>query len=350
MILNSSKSLNESSDPHSKLLGMIRKEVIEKSLLDLPKKEEVDILQMLIQMIEVKDKNSINDAECAYFAFKWIEKNIEFDFKGKDDPSEIYNSGIGSSLGLTSLFNRICSFLKVESDSISGYIKFHNVTNIEFIEKMDFSWNYIVIDKENYLLDVSFTSFLYKNLKTNFPNEDAYFGMNPENFINYHFPKESKFKFLSEPYTIEKFDSMAYRVFFFSGLGFKTISPNSKEISIGSKIILTFDETIDFDVTSEILTYESHIINHECIISKGKVEIELNLKDEKLFVIGIGVKIKNMEDTFPIAFYKFNNQKKKKNFLDSKKMIQSQLDMKKPNYFLSKTFNKVKKLNKDLLG
>ena len=67
------------------------------------------------------------------------------------------------------------------------------MNNIEFIEKMDFSWNNIVIDKENYLLDVSFTIFLYKYLETNFPNEDAYFGMNPENLLIIIFQKKVNF-------------------------------------------------------------------------------------------------------------------------------------------------------------
>ena len=59
MILNSSQSLDKSFDYHSKLLATIKKDVIDKSLLYLPKgnKDESTLLQMLLQFSTVNDEN-----------------------------------------------------------------------------------------------------------------------------------------------------------------------------------------------------------------------------------------------------------------------------------------------------
>ena len=107
---------------------MIRMEIIDKSLLYLPKRKEVNILQMVNQMVKAKEEYTLNEAESAYLIFKWISQNIEINFYDEDldDPINSYNSGKGTPKSLSSLFNNICTFLKVESDSISGYLKWAN--------------------------------------------------------------------------------------------------------------------------------------------------------------------------------------------------------------------------------
>ena len=97
---------------------MVRKEVVNKALENLTPKNEVNILGMVIQMFKAKEDFSLNDVESAYFAFKWIAKNINYQrVKGDNDQVNVYNSGIGSHVGISTLFNTMCKILKVDSDS-----------------------------------------------------------------------------------------------------------------------------------------------------------------------------------------------------------------------------------------
>ena len=109
----------------SRLKEMVRMDIIDKSLLYLPKRNEVNILQMIRQMIKAKEEYSFNEAESAYLLFRWISENIEFGFNEEttDEPISAYNLGKGTSKALSSLFNNISYFLKVVSGSISGYLK-----------------------------------------------------------------------------------------------------------------------------------------------------------------------------------------------------------------------------------
>ena len=144
----------------SRLKEMVRMDIIDKSLLYLPKRNEVNILQMIRQMIKAKEEYSFNEAESAYLLFKWISENIEFGFNEKtaDDPISAYNLGKGTSKALSSLFNNISYFLKVVSGSISGYLKWPNLWDYELTSDRDYTWNYIEINGEYYLLDVTLTS------------------------------------------------------------------------------------------------------------------------------------------------------------------------------------------------
>ena len=72
LLSNFSECVEESlkNNSISKLIGMVRTEIIDKYLLYLPKRKEVNILQMINQMMKEKDKYSLNEAESVYLVFK----------------------------------------------------------------------------------------------------------------------------------------------------------------------------------------------------------------------------------------------------------------------------------------
>ena len=86
LLSNLSESIEESSENNrvSKLIGMVRMETIDKSLLFLPKRNEVNILQMVNYMIKAKEEYSFNEAESAFLVFKWIGQNIRINFNDED--------------------------------------------------------------------------------------------------------------------------------------------------------------------------------------------------------------------------------------------------------------------------
>ena len=131
LIVNFSKSF---VDPtyYSKLLGKVRKNIVEQSLLNLPKRNVVNFLQMFNQIAYSKEKYSLTNADSAYLIYKWIATNIEVEAgEINQDPVEVYNSGKGTSYGISSLFKRMCNYLSLEVNIISGYFKTDNLNNLE---------------------------------------------------------------------------------------------------------------------------------------------------------------------------------------------------------------------------
>ena len=74
---------------------------------------------------------AINNEETAYLIFKWINQNLEanFDDVKVNDAAGTYNLGKGSPKGMSSVFNTMCSFLELKTDSVSGYLKWVNEAN-----------------------------------------------------------------------------------------------------------------------------------------------------------------------------------------------------------------------------
>ena len=310
-----SKSIGELKENNSvsKLISMVRMEIIDKSLQDLPRRKEVDFLQMVSKMVNARQEYSLNEAESAYLVFKWISYNIRINLyeEGLDDPIEAYNSGKGTPKALSSLFTKISYYLKVVSDSISGYLKWVNGKEIQI--DRNYTWNYVEIKGEYYLLDVS----LAADLKADNPDFIyLYFGTEPEIFIRQHFPKEDKWQLLSELYTLEKFESMALLTPFFYLLGFKTISPDitnlTKTIGDG-KIILTSDKLIPkldllWACLSEYDISSGNLDDYEDGSPDEKLEIEYTNEDEcSIYFISIFQDF--MITSAQIVYYSLNYSK-----------------------------------------
>ena len=229
----------------STLLDQVRKEVVQNSLKKLPYRLNVDILKMFIEMSKVKEESSLNDAESAYFAYRWIITQIEYDCLGSKFgnsstlPATIYKEGKGGAFGISALFNMICGFFNIESGSVFGLKKEITYIPTNLIEINEYAWNYIIIDNKYYLVDIKPGAGTCSpvDFKFNFNQNDEYFGIEPEASIRFLFPNDKKFQFLSEPITEDKFRLQAILDKYFLQ-NFASITPdiqtirNQKEITI----------------------------------------------------------------------------------------------------------------------
>jgi transglutaminase/protease-like cytokinesis protein 3 len=235
----------------SKLIDHVRKDIVNKALLNLPKKENLDILKMCLEMSKFKSSYSLKDEESAYLVYKWIILNIEYDSIGENQGNsttninKVYKTGKGGSNGISKLFKKMCNLLKIKGDIILGLTKTFAYGPPTKIIIQEYAWNYILSDSEYYLIDVAKAiSIKNHNIKRDI---DFYFGMNPEASIRLHFPNDSKWQLLPKIITKDEFKSMAYLDDGFYSLGFKTISPDIQSLNKtgGVRIVLTSDNSFD---------------------------------------------------------------------------------------------------------
>ena len=233
----------------SKLIDSVRKDIVKKALLKLPKRGSLDVLKMSLQMSTSKSTYSLNDEESAYLVHKWIVQNIEFDSvseklgNSSTAVSTVYNTGKGGVTGITALFKTMCDHLKIKADTIPGLTKTLSDSKPKKIITKKYSWNYISINNKNYLIDVVMSIELEKIRKR---DSDFYFGMDPEAAIHFHFPNDNKWQLLSKTITKKEFESMALLEEGFYTLGLKTISPDIHSLNMTRRSIrLTSDKSFD---------------------------------------------------------------------------------------------------------
>ena len=251
---------------YSLLLDDIREDVIDTALLNLPKRGSVDILKMYLLMAEEKEKNSLNDAESAFLVYKWIAQNIKINcyymYKKEQSDLEIYKSGEGYPSSISSLFNSMCAYMNIESDSISGYYKTHNLSEY-YLQYTEFThtYNYIIISNKTYLVDPTLGIGYCDDCYYHKFYSDFYFGTKPDFLINSHFPKYDNFQLLDDLITKAQWSSLVFIRPLFYLIGMKSITPESGRINLNQvkKIVINYDA----------LNNDLHIIEVQIIYPTG---------------------------------------------------------------------------------
>ena len=303
---------------YSKLLGTIEKETVNQVLLTLPKRSSINILQMCNSMSKAKETYALDDAESAYLVFKWISQNIKVDFTNKNKNEKtvtVYDSGEAGPEGISALFNLFCSYFKVESKTISGLVKtIDNTTDFEnTIKSINSTWNYIVINNESYLVDASLGRKYFSYIEVEKEFSDFYFATKPGIFIKSHYPNNIQYQFLSQPYTLEKFEAFPYVPFEFFMLGFMSFSPETKEIngSGETKITLIYTGSVSTKYLSYYYAFNSKFDIDYSIEAKitnlnGKIEFVFDKNNKETLYLLLVSMAPNGYEIIPIIIYKLN--------------------------------------------
>ena len=279
---------------YSYLLEDVREDVVDASLLKLPKRTNVDILKMCIAMADEKKTAPLTDIEAAFLIYKWITQNINVncvDYNKEESPVAVYKSGIGSFVGISALFNIMCSNMNIESVSITGFNK--RLDSVEktnrLCTKVEHYWNYILINNTYYLVDPTLSGGFCYGTYFQKGYIDYYFGTKPEFLIKTHFPIKENYQFLENKISEEKWDQLIMRTPHFYKNGMKTISPENLNIKLKDekKIVITYDDSLkDEKIGIAVGVMDK---NYEVSMNKdikkvdGNIEISLeNVSDDAI--------------------------------------------------------------------
>jgi hypothetical protein len=299
---------------YSYLLEEVREDVVNAALLRLPKRKDVDILKMCLAMKNEKNSTPLSEIEATFLIYKWITQNINVncvDYNKEESPVAAYNSGVGSFVGITSLFNIMCSNMNIESVTITGFNKrLDNVKRTKKLcTKVEHYWNYILVNNTYYLVDPTLAGgFCYG---TYFQKDyvDYYFGTKPEFLIKTHFPTKEKNQFLDKKISEEEWDQLIMRTPHFYMDGMKTITPEKLNIALKDekKIVITYDDSLYNEkilVGCGVMNKNNEIsMNNDIQKIDGNIEISLeNVGDD-----AIGLLIYSGKVGYTAALYSIIN-------------------------------------------
>ena len=284
--------------------------------------------------------------------YRWIGENIELDCSkaAEDDDLEydttVYNKGKGTAKGIAKLFATMVKYINIESGIISGISRTFQDPD-EFVQIHEHYWNYILLNKEYYLIDVSKSIGICHGLTGVDKQLDLFFGTYPEIFIRYNYPDDSKWQLLPKNITKEQFVNQAFLTDCFYLLNITSISPDSLIID-GKKdteIILTYNESSNFSdniSVHEIYSNEQYEIikNFKFKKSKGKITISVDLSNEKIKKLAIAFPFNGpyyIVEGSPVI-YKINHSKKKQ-LMKTSNLMNTQFLKKRSYNFLIKNIN-----------
>ena len=280
------------SSEYSNPLDTVRKGIVDNALGTLPKREEVDEIEMCSLMKNAQKDFELSESESAYFVYKWIGENIAYDcfayVHGGINPSETfaYNNGKGICNSFSLMYITMCNALGLEAVQIIGYSKGASYVEGQIPTQASHAWNAVKINSKYYLVDPTWGAggcsgdAFYKEFN------DIYFCTKPELFIRKHLPVDSKWQFLDRVVTMEEFVQMAKLSNGFFDCGFNSINPDTNSINVQgqSKIILTYDPSIDVTLTLNLYYIQNNNqeeVNNKLFYTKGNGKAEINFITSK---------------------------------------------------------------------
>ena len=138
----------------------------------------------------------------------------------------------------TLLFNSMCSAVGIESKMINGFVPNGHRRIGQKPGTANHAWNVFKANGKWHLIDATWGSGFVNAGVTSFRKEfrNEFFMMPPEEMIKTHYPTESKWQLLNDPYDVKSY--AAQPVFYpaYWKLGIQSISPSSG--TIGNKNVV----------------------------------------------------------------------------------------------------------------
>lgn len=151
----------------------------------------------------VKDLDS--DKEKARAFYIWISHNIRYNVallrsnrlytSSEEMVDEVFKKRKGVCQHYSELFHQMCKIAGVKSYVIKGYIRKENGS----IPDLSHAWNAVKIDKDFYLLDVTWAAGYLIGNQYIHKFRDNFFFIEPEEFLKRHMPFDPCWQFISNP-------------------------------------------------------------------------------------------------------------------------------------------------------
>lgn len=267
-------------------INSVRKSLIEIALTSLPARATASEQEMISRMKSAQKIYSLNEAETAYFVYKWIGTNIVYDCYGLHhggiDYTELgtYNKGKGVCAGYAYIFETMCNSLGLEAEYVIGYSKGEGFVPGVIPRQSDHAWNAVKINSQYYLVDITWGAGGCDGdtYKANF--RDFYFCTDPQIFIRTHLPEEKQFQLISPTISLESFVYMLMLNDAFYENGFTGIDPDEATFSAtgGFKVKFTYAPEKNMALLNNIYLLQGNTYvgqNNACFYSKGKGTAEV---------------------------------------------------------------------------
>ncbi len=222
----------------------IRQSTVDAKLSSLPSRSSTTIDKMSSSMSSVATSNAFNQAETAYFLFKWISENIAYDCYGLNHGTVdysmegTYSKGKGVCAGYAQMYKYIANKIGLESEYVVGYSKGASYRTGSIPTRTDHAWNVVKIDGVWYLLDSTWGSGTCSGDTYNKAFSPFYFCTPPDRFVKSHLPAESQWQLLDTIIDLTTFVSQPDLAAGFYNAGFTEVYPNEAVINANKEQVI----------------------------------------------------------------------------------------------------------------
>lgn len=204
------------------------------------------VAQSIDALIEYLIQPATDDLEKARVIYRWITKNISYDFSayltgsyGSTSPDDVLVNRSSVCQGYSNLFKKLAESAGLKVVTISGWAKGYSYEAGDLVGgPSNHAWNAIQLNDGWYLIDSTWGSGSIMNGEFVREFDEWYFLTPPDKFVYNHFPEDTKWQLQTNPISRRSFTEIPYvhSNFFLYGIEFgendKSIIETTGDMSI----------------------------------------------------------------------------------------------------------------------
>jgi len=265
------------------------------------------------ELANLLSQYATTDEEKARIIYTWITHNIAYDvvalstFMNQNIYPDVTVNAVLTTRqticsGYANLYQQLAQEMGLKSVIVIGYAK-----GVDYAvgddQNVNHAWNAVQIDSKWFLLDSTWGAGTISNNRFEKSFNPAYFATNPEYFIYTHFPENSKWQLLPNPYTRAMFDSLPTVSHHLFSSNIELVSHTSKEIFADGIVSISLKAPQNI-VAIATLQQEGNNVEGEYTFVQRQgefIQIKVAIPDRKNYQLNIFAKPQDDSNNYPFV-------------------------------------------------
>lgn len=227
-----------------------------------------------------------SDEEKARSIFRWIADRIVYDVEGlrqdklpSQKPEDVLRTRKAVCEGYARLFQALAEKADLQATFISGRSSFNDSLPFKLPDNVaGHGWNAVLLKGRWRLLDVTWAAgSVDGSARFQKSYDDFWYLTSPEKFVFTHFPKDSRWQMLSDPWDSRRFESTPQYTGEFFRFGLKPPEDLHEPLSVRSDTVLSFRAPEDVVGISELKDSKGQSLENRtfCQSPRGALEVRV---------------------------------------------------------------------------
>ncbi|MBN9418588.1 MAG: hypothetical protein J0I12_24265 [Candidatus Eremiobacteraeota bacterium] len=229
---------------------------------------------------------SYSDEEKARSIFRWIADRIVYDLDGlkqtrlpSQKPEDVLRTRRAVCEGYARLFQDLAERADLQVAFVSGRSSFNDSLPFKLPDNVaGHGWNAVLLNGRWRLLDVTWAAgSIDSSARFKKSYDDFWYLTPPEKFVFTHFPKDSKWQMLADPWDRRRFESTPQYTGEFFSLGLKPPEALRVPVAVRPDTVLRFRAPEDVVGIAELRDSQGRALeNHSfCQSPRGSLEVRV---------------------------------------------------------------------------
>ncbi|MEM8718435.1 MAG: transglutaminase domain-containing protein [Cyanobacteria bacterium P01_G01_bin.39] len=260
------------------------------------------------ELANILAENATSESEKARIIYAWITQHITYDIPAFNQaishdiypdisPEKVLRDRTTICSGFSNLYYALATAMNLDSVIVIGYAKGATPAGDERFQEINHAWNAVKIDQAWYLLDATWGAGSIINNEFISEYNPSYFAINPQEFINSHYPQDDGWQLLSQRFTRNEFDNLPIISNRFYELDLELVSHQKYQINTSNRVDIKLKAPKNIVALASLQENSQEIPQTTVLVSRHGDNLTINVAPPRAGTYDLTIYAKQQDDS-----------------------------------------------------